>query len=530
MIPLSTISSTAAKGLPRTGTHPALAVLASLGLVAGSAGLLALATPPADLGWLGWLVPLPLFFFFAGELGRPAGEFRLRRVFGGGWLWGCLCLLFLATWFAAFAPPGYLAAGVYRGVLSGAVFAGSTALCRRVRSAWWPPVLASGWVLVEWLYAQGALAFPWGTLAATQHRAPLVLQMLDLCGAYGLSFLMALTAAALALLLVGWRRSSETHRAGKLWLAGTAALLVLLLGRAALILAAPGGGSETVRLALVQASHSEATTVASVECVSNFEDYAQWTRTALAEKPELILWPEAACKDDAAREAWTQVRLRDLTRGTGTHLLVGSFVVDPDSGQDTNAAVMLSPEGAVLGQYAKVRIVPFGEYLPARPLLGWTVAMGMPATDLAPGRSWTPVPWPRGRVGVSICFESAFGDISRRLVLGGANMLAILTSDGWVGREAAGLQHAAFAPLRAVETRRGVARAAATGISELIDPYGRPIRTLAMFRQGVVTGELPLRTDITPYVRLGDWPVTLAALILAAAALAGTRRRYSSTV
>jgi apolipoprotein N-acyltransferase len=279
------------------------------------------------------------------------------------------------------------------------------------------------------------------------------------------------------------------------------------------------------RLALVQASRSEKTSGAAVECISNFDDYAQWTRVALADRPDLILWPESTCDGDAAREAWTQNRLRDLTRGTGTHLLVGSFVANPDSGLNTNSAVMLAPEGGVLGQYAKVRIVPFGEYLPVRPLLNWTVALGMPPRDLEPGRTYAPVPWPRGSVGVSICFESAFGDISRRMVLGGANVLGVLTSDGWVGREAAGLQHAAFAPLRAVETRRSVARAAATGISELIDPYGRPIRSLGMFQQGVVTGELPLRTEITPYVRLGDWPVTLAALILAAAALAGIRRR-----
>lgn len=501
--------------------------------------LVALATPPVDLGWLGWLAPLPLFFFLVGEVSRPAATFRLGRTFAAGWLWGCLCLLFLATWFAAFAPPGYVAAGIYRGVVSGGVFAGCVLLCRRVRAAWWPPILASGWVLIEWLFAQGALAFPWGTLSATQHRATLVLQILDLCGAYGLSFLMTLMAASVAVVLVGWCEQQTSLRVGVLWLAGSGAVLVLGLIRGAILLAAPTASTDTVRLSLVQASRSEATSGAAVECISNFDDYAQWTRAALAEQPDLILWPESTCDGDAARNAWTQTRLRDLTRGSNSHLLVGSFVADPETGQNTNSAVMLGPEGNLLGQYAKVRIVPFGEYLPARPLLGWTVNMGMPATDLLPGKSWTPVPWSRGQVGVSICFESAFGDISRRLTLSGANMLAVLTSDGWVGRQSAGLQHATFAPLRAVENRRSVARAAATGISELIDPYGRTVRSLPMFQQGIVTGELPLRTELTLYTRLGDWPVTLAVLVLAAAALVGTcqgskdkqleERSYSST-
>jgi apolipoprotein N-acyltransferase len=189
---------------------------------------------------------------------------------------------------------------------------------------------------------------------------------------------------------------------------------------------------------------------------------------------------------------------------------------------------MLSPQGRVLGQYAKVLIVPFGEYLPLRPLLRWTERLGMPSEDLLAGKQWTPLSWTRGRVGVSICFESAFGAVSRAHVRQGANLLAVLTSDGWAGRKAAGLQHASFAPLRAVETRRSVARAAATGVSQLIDPYGRPHRALPMFTKGVAVVDLPLRSDLTPFVQLGDWPVGLSWLLLAglplARALAGRRR------
>jgi apolipoprotein N-acyltransferase len=191
----------------------------------------------------------------------------------------------------------------------------------------------------------------------------------------------------------------------------------------------------------------------------------------------------------------------------------------------TNAAAMLSPHGQVLGQYAKVLIVPFGEYLPLRPLLHWTTNYGMPEEDLRGGERWAPVRWDRGAIGVSICFESAFGHVSRRYVNQGANLLAILTSDGWAGRTAAGLQHASFAPLRAVETRRGIARAAATGVSQLIDPYGRPLESIAMFERGIAVGELPLRSDVTLYARLGDWPVGLSALILVLSGWRGRRAR-----
>jgi apolipoprotein N-acyltransferase len=110
----------------------------------------------------------------------------------------------------------------------------------------------------------------------------------------------------------------------------------------------------------------------------------------------------------------------------------------------------------------------------------------------------------------------------------GATLLGVLTSDGWVGRTEVAYQHAAFAPLRAVETRRAVARAAATGVSQFIDPYGRRIRSIPLFQKGIALAEVPHRTDRTLYSRLGDWPVGLAWVILAlAAAFTQIRKRLS---
>jgi apolipoprotein N-acyltransferase len=288
-----------------------------------------------------------------------------------------------------------------------------------------------------------------------------------------------------------------------------------------------------VRLAVVQASESRPVAGAAVECVSPFADYESRTKEALSKRAELVLWPESACTHDPVHDPEVRDRLEKLLGESQSHLLVGSFVTEPRTGRTTNSSVMLSPRGQVLGQYAKVLIVPFGEYLPLRPLLRWTERLGMPSEDLTPGTRWTPLAWERGKVGVSICFESAWGTVSREHVRQGANLLAVLTSDGWAGRKAAGLQHASFAPLRAVETRRSVARAAATGVSQLIDPYGRPHKALAMFTKGTAVADLPLRTDITPYVRLGDWPVGLSWLLLLGAPLlqelARRRRQANNT-
>ena len=114
--------------------------------------------------------------------------------------------------------------------------------------------------------------------------------------------------------------------------------------------------------------------------------------------------------------------------------------------------------------------------------------------------------------------RSAFPQITRGLTRYGATLLAILTSDAWSDRPSVGLQHAAMAPLRAIETRRSIARAAATCISALIDPYGRALAQVPVFKQGMIIEDLPVRSDQTWYVRLGDWPVWLSLALLAVSA------------
>jgi apolipoprotein N-acyltransferase len=477
-----------------------------LGLL--SAVLLTVACPPVGWAWLAWAAPVPAFLAL---LDAVEGDTWSRSAGWIGFVLGAAYLALLVPWFGAFTPVGYPAAAVYWGILGAIAFVVTGWALRRGRALPPPLVMAAGWVLWEWLRAGGPLAFPWGTLAFTQHRHLAVLQMLELTGSYGLSFLMALFAASIAC-------GVRARRAG--WALGSGAAALVLAGWGAWVLKSSPGATRSVRVGIVQASYSYKAPGAAVVCVSPPEEYERYTGEALAQGARLILWPEAASPADLANRADTRARAAELLRPSGAHLLAGSFVLDTRTGATTNSAVLVAPTGQVLDQYAKVRIVPFGEYLPLRPLLRWTEQYGMPSEDLGAGTAWRPMAWPGGSVGTSICFESAFGGISREFVRKGADLLAILTSDGWAGRSAAGLQHLAFAPLRAVETRRAVARAGATGVSQLIDPYGRVLASQPMFQAGIVVGDLPLRNDTTLYVRLGEWPVALSALLLLAALLA----------
>jgi apolipoprotein N-acyltransferase len=488
-------------------------------LTASSAVLVTLASPPFDWSWLGWIGLAPLWIALL-DSSRQGG--RVRVPFWLGFLHGFVHLLLLVPWFGAFSPAGYPVAAAYWGLISGALSALAVFVIRRLPPVWHPPVLGAAWVLIEWGRAQGTLAFPFGMLASTQHDHLPVLQMLDLTGAYGLTFLMALISAALAGGVIGQSRAALGWAIAGIVLAGAMSL------RGVMILGSPAPSSESVSVAVVQSSESHRVSGAAVECVSPAWEYDERTRQVLREQTDLVLWPESARTDDVVHSDATRAGFHRLLNASGAHLLTGSFVRDEASDQTTNSGVMFSPGGEVLGSYAKVLIVPFGEYLPLRPLLRWTEALGMPSTDLKAGKEFRPLPWARGRVGVSICFESAFGNVSRAHVRQGANLLAILTSDGWQGRESAGLQHAAFTPLRAIENRRSVARAAATGVSELVDPYGRIMQLIPIHTKGSARAVLPLRSDLTLSTRLGDWPVLLSALILGAALIARRRMPRSS--
>jgi apolipoprotein N-acyltransferase len=381
------------------------------------------------------------------------------------------------------------------------------------------------------------LNFPWGSLSATQSKVLPVLQTVDLVGAFGLSFLMALPATGLAFWLVrrGLSRSDRsdmsdpseraTATSGKRWLIAGAAVLAAACLRGEWLLRQTPPTTPTVRAAAVQESRSFKASSVEVVCISNLTDYLAGTGDAIQKGAEIVFWPESACTDDAIYSTATRERLQSLARQSRTHLLVGSFLVDRSTGKFTNGAAFYDDRGDLIGRYGKVLIVPFGEYLPLRSLLGLTPAREFLPDDLAPGEGFKALPWAKGKIGVSICYESAFGSISRRYVQQGANLLTVLTSDGWAGRNSAGLQHAQFAPLRAVECRRSLVRAAATGRSEMIDPYGRVLQSQAMFTQGVLVQDLPLRTDRTLYSYLGDWPIGMCWLVLGWGLVAGLLRR-----
>jgi apolipoprotein N-acyltransferase len=408
--------------------------------------------------------------------------------------------------------------------------------------------LAASWVLVEWSRTWLLGGFPWLPLAASQWQTTSILQIAAYTGQGGVAFV--LVAMNVGFAAYGQRLFREgavglKKRSQEFFLA-LFLLLVCLSVMVQDVAGRRGAIQPLARVAFVQPDIPPTVKWDPASVRPTLGTLRSLTLDAAADAPDLILWPEGSTpfpvKGDPAMRTWVE-RLAAEAHAT---LLLGSEAVEHrDTPQEEwyNAAFVVDPDrGVQPTYYAKRKLVPFGEYIPLRPLLGWLhkiVPIGpagfQPGTDAAP----LVVSLPSGTyaAGVLICYEDIFPRLARATVRSGADFLVVLTDDAWYGEEGAAYQHAAASVLRAVETRRPVLRCGNAGWSGWIDEFGNLRATVSDPAHGVyLRGERTV--DVTRdarwigresfYVRHGDWFVAVcAALALFAWALlaAGGRPR-----
>jgi apolipoprotein N-acyltransferase len=306
---------------------------------------------------------------------------------------------------------------------------------------------------------------------------------------------------------------------------------VVLLAHGLGAVAGASGGSSgwpTARIAVLQGNIDQAVKWSPEWAERTLAIYEELTRRAVAEGAEIVVWPETAVPGSLDLDPSLRGRVAELARSSGAFLVVGGVGiegVDPDSGELPRAgeleyfdsAFLFDPGGRGLDRYDKTHLVPFGEYLPFRPLLGRfirAIATGSASGDVTAGES------PRSQalsgfedrervvtVGVPICYELLFPDLVRRFVGAGAEVLLAITNDAWYGRTGAPYQFLAMTAMRSAEGRVWTARAANTGVSALIDERGRVREQTRIFERGFLVGEVPLRppgAGESFYVRRGD--------------------------
>ncbi len=389
----------------------------------------------------------------------------------------------------------------------------------------------AAWVATEFLRGYLFGGFPWVPLGNSQVTVLPVAQLASVLGVYGLSTLVALVNAGLAyaMLTTGPRR-----------LKAIAALVVLLGTVAGWGTWRVADGSHTregtpIRVGLVQGNIAQEIKWRPDQARSIFTTYVAMTRDVVRRGAQFVIWPESSTPFTFEEDPAGERAMRDLAREVGVPILFGSdqTVLDrpqadqPQIERHYNAAFQLAPDGTTSAVYRKIHLVPFGEFVPMAdwltvfPPLVQTLAGFAP---FSPGESMIVLPVGMHRASTAICYEVVYPSLVREAVLGGSELLTTITNDAWYGHSSAPYQHFAMASMRAIEHGRYMARAANTGISGVVDPYGRVVAQSAIFEQAGVVEEVRFLTGRTIYTAIGDL-VAYLAMAIVALALVTVRRR-----
>lgn len=482
--------------------------------------LFVLALPRAHLTLLGFVALVPLL----AALSYPRSRFR---AFWLGYVAGLVFFAGTCYWiYFVMRIFGHLSALTAAGVLllftlAFALFFGLFSfVVGELARRWQFLALAAApfaWVAVEWLRTYIFFGgFPWNLLgyAVTPHIG--WIQHASYIGVYGVSFMLA---AVSALVAGTWRAPS---RRGAIALAVLAFLLLVTdyWGRRLPPVAADSDVI-LVQTNLPQQEEFDSRWVYKnpAELVELENLTIQAARLQDSAAPPLILWPEVPVSFYFHHDPAIRDRFLHLAQATRSFLLFG--IVDFRPGGDgkthaLNSAVLLSPRGEFIGQYDKIHLVPFSEYLP---LARWLSSLGplvKEVSSFAPGERQTLLPAAQGRLGMAICYEAIFPGLVREAVERGAGVLVVISNDGWFGRTAAPAQLLTMARMRAVETRRYLLRATNTGITVVVDPLGRIVAQAPPFERVTLPARFSYRSEQSPYTRNGDWFAALCALLTGA--------------
>ena len=489
--------------------------------------------PPFNLGWLAWVLLVPLQFILH--------DLSPRRALWHGWIAGTIAFAGTVTWvITAMHQFGQvpivvsallmLLLSIYLGLYLGMYAWGYAMLQQTCPNVLWlgAPAL---WVALEFVRTYAFSGLPWALLGYTQYQWLPIIQFADITGVYGVSFLVVLGNVALTSLLVGSvakRRQPSTRIP---WMPTTSFVcvlsLILMYGTWRLHQQADlDASAQSLSIGLVQANINQAIKWNEAYRDETLQRYAVLSHQA-GRDTELLIWPEAATPFLFEREPVYQKMIFKIANDTNSALLFGSPTLRFD--QDGrpylyNSAFVVAPEGRVTARYDKRHLVPFGEYIPLQSILFFLDKLVAGIGDFKSGQGPMTIQVPVSsadtgpRFGVAICFEVIFPDLVRRMAKEGANFLVTVTNDAWFGDSAAPYQHFGMVVFRAVENHLAFARAANTGISGFISPTGHILAQTSIFAEQTVKGSLPLR-DFSPtfYTEFGDvfsWGCVIMAGVL----------------
>ena len=470
--------------------------------------LLTAAFPPGQLSFLAWIALIPLLISIQDK--TPRNAFKL------GFIAGFFHIITLLYWIVVvLGQYGNLPLAVsllalvllsLLLALYPAVF--SCLACRLNHRLFYPFFLGAFWVSMEYARAHLITGFPWCLLGYSQYEHLAVIQIANLFGVYGVSFLIVLLNGLIFQSL--FRNKGIKHPCLK-WEWGFAVLLMagtLTYGFQQLAQKdAQNATAPNITAAVVQANIDQSVKWKPAYQVQTLKTYFKLSRSIGHSKPELVVWPETALPLFYQDAPLFSVKMRELSTELSALLLFGSPAYERNNGtiEYYNRAYMITPGVPIPQYYDKRHLVPFGEYVPLKKYLPFINHLVQAAGNFAQGDQQGPLKERDLSMGVLICFEAIFPELARDLSREGSNLLVNITNDAWFGVTSAPHQHLCMAVFRSVETGIPMIRAANTGFSAFIGTNGKILSKTHLFVEAVLDQSIPV-SPATPtlYTRSGD--------------------------
>ena len=375
-----------------------------------------------------------------------------------------------------------------------------------------PVLIASFEYLRSFLFS----GFPWELLGYSQYNQLSLIQISDITGVYGVSFLVALVNGALFIVLLNltngrWQNLPVSKKA-----AGVSAGLTVLMLAAVILYGNQRiksvdelqSGSPSAKISVIQGNIDQSKKWEHSYQQDTVDKYIRMSLSASSDSPELIVWPETATPFYflSRYHLYLTRLIQGGVKRSGAFFLVGSPSYERKDHEIEyfNSAYLLNPEGDSIGKYSKVHLVPYGEYIPLKrwfPFLGKLVAQ---VGDFKSGKKGSTLKWGENRIGIQICFEIIFPELARAMAKNRAALFVNLTNDAWFGTSSGPYQHFSMTIFRSVENKRALVRSANTGISGFIDPCGRILSKTPLSTEATLTQTMPFMEIETVYMIVGD--------------------------
>jgi len=487
-----------------------------------SSVLMILSFPKFDFEFLSWFGLVPLFLVL--KFSDPKRSFMYCFFTGMTFLMG---VFYWINIIEGFSWVDFIALGLYFGSYFGIFGLTVNHVTQKTNIS---PVIAAPvlWVTMEYLRSNaGFLGLPWALLGHSQYLNIPVMQLASVAGVYGVTYLIVVVNAILTEIVI------HPHTRLRLGLFGLL-IVGLSLGYGFKILSR-ADATTTINVTVIQGNIAQSIRWKPDWWKQNVEKQIALTREAASRtNTSLIVWSESSVPGSLTQDVYLLSTLFALAKDTGVPLLLGSTVRPNFGSRDyrkahwVNSAFLLSPTLGMLGEYRKMRLLPFAEYLPYKDVLPWPSRLVAAVASYVPGGEFTVFDMSGTKFGVTICWENIFPELVREFVMRGASFMINITNEAWFGETAAPYQFLAMNVFRAVENRRAMVRSANTGVSGFIDPYGRifarvqDVNQKDLFVDGYATAVVPLTQEKTFYTRYGDvWAYAnlIAAILMLAFSL-----------